>query len=307
MANLGPGFDTLGMAVSMHNLFEAHPCAEPGLTLEWSSASSVSADGISFSPQENLLANAYSHYFQLRNQPVPNTKLVIESHIPLSRGLGSSSTAIVGGLSLARTVMGERFSPDALVHCAVELEGHPDNVVPALLGNIRCCSDQFHTFELKWPEAWGLILVIPSNKVDTHQTRQALPNTYLPVDMVTGIRHMAAWIHGVQTADDTLLRQALSGDVIHEVSRGPLIPEFGDLKAWAESDDIAHKVLGVFISGSGSTCGVVVGPFGNQKKLLADLKQRFSHCTVEPVRVEGEGVKLVPVGAGIRPAKATKP
>lgn len=292
-ANLGPGFDTLGMALRLYNYFEATPAEK--LALEGSPSSSVDISDMPLTPRDNLLGKAYEAYFRFRGCPVISADLVIEAHIPLSRGLGSSSTAIVAGLFLADAMHPEPLGKEALIPWAVELEGHPDNVTPAVLGGIRCCLSNGTSFPLPWPEPWGIILVVPPERLNTRRARDILPKQYPLSAPVENIRGMAAWIQAVQQQDADRFGYALGSDTLHQPARGSIIPEFPILKTLIEPTE----AMGCVISGSGSTLAVYTPDYQTQKAVLALLEEpggKLSHCEIIPTRVDRNGVTLVTQG-----------
>jgi homoserine kinase len=290
-ANLGPGFDTLGMALQFYNHFEASPAET--LSVKLLPATCVDIEGLSLVPENNLFSQAYQAYFRFRGTPLIPAALAIEGHIPLSRGLGSSSTAIIAGLFLADLMSGAPLGKAALIPWAVELEGHPDNVVPALMGQVWCCmADHTHSFSLRWPESWGIILVIPPSPLSTHEARQSLPPNYPLEDTLKTVRGIAAWIHAIEHQDTVLFRYALSSDRLHQPYRGRLIPEYPILKGMLESTD----VMGAVISGSGSTLAVFTPTSDNQQKTLAMLKapdSPLAQCKIITVQPDSQGAVQV--------------
>jgi homoserine kinase len=289
-ANLGPGFDTLGMALQFYNHFEA-TLAET-LTVRLSPNTCVEVDGLSLDPQENLLAQAYQAYFKFRGDTLIPVELVIEAHVPLSRGLGSSSSAIVAGLFLADSLHPEPLGRDALVPWAVELEGHPDNVVPAMLGGVRCCLADGTNIAMTWPEAWGIGLVIPPTPQSTHAAREIMPPHYTQQEAVQTVRGIAVWIYALFHRDPSLFRKALASDALHEPARGQLIPEFSRLKSLLADTD----ALGCVISGSGSTLAVYTPSPEVHQDIMAKLKapeSGLSHCRIITAQPDNDGVTVM--------------
>ncbi len=289
-ANLGPGFDTLGMALQFYNHFEAHP--DDILSVVLSPSTCVPVEGLSLTPSENLLAKAYCHYFQIRQSDLIPAKLVIEAHVPLSRGLGSSSTAIVAGLYLANAMHPKPLNKVDLVSMAVDMEGHPDNVVPALLGGVRCCLSDHRSFSMDWPEKWGMILVILPEPVSTHDARTIMPAHYSQQEAVATVRGIAAWIYAVEHQDESLFQYALASDTLHQPARSKLIPEFDILKQLLQKT----SVLGTVISGSGSALAVFTpNPEVHQETLglLKGSASRLSHCKIMNVRPDLEGAREI--------------
>src|SRR3712207_1706413 len=129
--NLGPGFDCLGMALQLYNEVTVEPEAS-GLTI------AVEGDGAGTLPRDeaNLVYQALRRVFAARDRPVPGLRLRLTNRIPLRRGLGSSAAAVVGGLLAGNALVGEPLAAPELLALAVAMEGHPDNVAPAILGGL---------------------------------------------------------------------------------------------------------------------------------------------------------------------------
>lgn len=284
-ANLGPGFDSLGMALAFYNHFEATPSRS--LHVEVLPATCVDVDGLSLDPKENLLAQAYQAYFTHRNTAIITAKLGIEAHVPLSRGLGSSSSAIVAGLVLANALHPDPLPKEALLPLAVALEGHPDNVAPALLGGVLCCVESGRVLCYDWPSDWGIWLVIPPTPLSTHAARAAMPATYTVTDVVQNIRAMAAWTRGIETADAALFNEALQADTIHQPARGELIPEFSVLQGVLAP----LPVMGPIISGAGSTLAVYSPNIQTHRDMGEALRaaESLAHCRILSVKPDTQG------------------
>ncbi len=288
-ANLGPGFDTLGMALQYYNHFMAAPAEAVSIAV--SPATCVDISAMSLAPEENLLAQAYEAYFRFRSEPVIPATLTVEAHIPLSRGMGSSSTAIVAGLYLADLMHPEPLGKEAILPWSVALEGHPDNVVPAMMGGVRCCLSHGESILLEWPEQWGILLVIPPTPLSTHQAREIMPPHYTTADTVETLRGMAAWIHGLSTRDAALFGYALQADRIHQPARGSLIPEFQVLQDLLTP----AQAIGCVISGSGSTLAVYTPTLEDCQTLKATLsspESPLAHCKIITVKPDTAGATI---------------
>lgn len=290
-ANLGPGFDTLGMALTFYNHFDALPADT--LSVEVAEATCVDIRSMDLDPGRNLLAQAYCHFFEVLERPIIPAQLRIEAHIPLSRGLGSSSSAIVGGLFLANEMADRPCDEQALKQMAVALEGHPDNVVPALCGGVHCCITDDTSIRLTWPKDWGLVLLVPPYEVSTHQARGVMPGKYSTHEAVQGIRSMAAWMEGVRTTSPELMRYALATDPLHQPARRTLIPEFEQLSAFVLDPLYQQHALGVVISGSGSTCLMVTPTPVDAQVMKEALKVRFEACKVMVLPPDETGARRV--------------
>jgi homoserine kinase len=279
-ANLGPGFDTLGMALGFYN----HFYVSPSTVLQFELGPATCVDVSDIHPESNLVIEAYRYYFEQRGEVLRPATLVADIHIPLSRGLGSSSTAIVGGLLMANALHPEPLSREQLAQYAIALEGHPDNVVPALMGGICLAQTDTQWFRLVWPDAWQIILVIPAYPVSTQKARLVLPEQYSRQDMVSAIRKIANWVLAIETQDFTRFQAAVSEDVIHQPYRAQLIPEFEKLRSYLALQPYPTACT---ISGSGSTLAVF-SPSLNQT-VKAALREYFPECRVFSVKPDHTG------------------
>lgn len=258
MANLGPGFDCLGLAVAeLANTFVFSSSQTYGLTrhpdnaVDWPNWWTL---------EKSLIHQGVKAVYDAAHQAMPIYMVAMAAQVPLSRGLGSSSTAIVAGCLAANQFLGNPYTLHDLLAMATRLEGHPDNVAPALLGGVQLSAlegGQVDAYSLPWPNDWALIAVIPPYPLPTAKARQAMPNRYPLTAAVSNIASMGQWVHACHTGDADLLHQALAGDCLHQPYRGPLVPLYQPLMAWAAQHK-ADGVIGGYISGAGSTLGLVV-------------------------------------------------
>ncbi|MBF2089105.1 MAG: homoserine kinase [Synechococcales cyanobacterium K44_A2020_017] len=250
-ANLGAGFDCIGASLSMYNQFFFDllpPATEQQVTIqvEGTEADRVQCD------QRNLVYQTFLSFFQHLKQPPPPVAIRIQLGVPLARGLGSSATAIVGGLLGANALAGSPLSQTEIMHLAIALEGHPDNVVPALLGGCRLASadDQgrWTVCDVPWHFDIIPVVAIPNFELSTEEARSVLPQQYSRADAIYNIAHMGLLIRGLSNGRGDWLKSAL-GDRIHQPYRQTLIHGYEAVAAAAASVG-AH---GVVISGAGPT------------------------------------------------------
>ena len=249
-ANLGPGFDCLGAALTLHNRFRFSKLYTPvdalKITVTGPEADRVPLD------KENLIYQAFARLHQHLNQTPPPIHIEIELGVPLARGLGSSSTAIVGGLMGANLLAGSPLAPSDLIELAIALEGHPDNVVPAFQGG--CClaasgpDAEWVISDVPWHEAVIPIVAIPNFELSTAEARQVLPQSYSRADAIFNTSHLGLLLRGLATAREAWLKAALV-DRIHQPYRQTLIPGYEAVAAAA----IQSGAHGVVISGAGPT------------------------------------------------------
>lgn len=286
LANLGPGFDSFGLAVSVFNTFRFTPAATDSITLT-GTAKTPSGDTrdsgsqIQLNPSKNLVFQALDYLYAQTGQPraaranKPAFVVSIEAPIPLARGMGSSSTAIAAGLLAANQSLGSPFSLPELCRLATELEGHPDNVVPALRGGVWLC-DATQSYPLPWPDDWAILLVIPPYPIETEAARAVMPDQLSREDAIYNLRKASLLTYALLNADTQALSEALD-DRIHQPYRGKLIPEFDPLKAFTGQ----LGSLGTIISGSGSTMAVFCRKSDQQAIATAiEHDQSFSACQV---------------------------
>lgn len=243
-ANVGPGFDCLGIALDLYNKFYFEEI-ENGLIIE-------GCDN-KYKNEDNLVYSSMRYYFDtVKPDRVPNgVKIVIEDNIPICRGLGSSATCIVAGVLAADALTGTNLSKDELLKIACEIEGHPDNVAPAIFGNMMVCitdGDDLHYDVVKVPEELKFCAFIPEFKLSTEQARNVLPTEVSHIDAVFNVGRVSMLISSMLNKNFDLLKVACQ-DKLHQAYRGTLINGYENII------DYANKIgaLGVFISGSGST------------------------------------------------------
>jgi homoserine kinase len=248
-ANIGPGFDCLGAALTLYNEFSfarSHSDAALTITVEGTDADKVGRDA------DNLVYQAFVQLYARINQPVPPVAIQINMNVPLSRGLGSSATAIVGGLVGANQIAGKPLDIAQLAALATEMEGHPDNVVPALLGGARIAATgvdcAWEVAELIWHESIVPIVAIPDFELATRAARSVLPEHYSRSDVIFNASHLGLLLQGLATGNANWLRAALQ-DKVHQPYRQCLIQGYDAVHQAA----IGAGAHGLVISGAGPT------------------------------------------------------
>jgi homoserine kinase len=261
-ANLGPGFDCLGAALSLHNTFEfslltsASTQIAPPLEIQ---VEGVEAHRVQCNAQ-NLVYQAFCYFFQQLNQSIPSIHLKISLGVPLARGLGSSATAIIGGLMGANILAGSPLSPAQLLDFAIALEGHPDNVAPALLGGCQLSTldettQQWTVCPIQWAPTIIPIAAIPDFELSTQSARDVLPQQCSYADAIFNIAHMGLLIKGLETGRGDWIQVALQ-DRLHQSYRTVLIPGFDSVRYAA----IHAGAQGLVISGAGPTLLALSAP-----------------------------------------------
>ncbi len=247
-ANIGVGFDCLGAALTIYNEFtftQQEGSSQVEISVEGNEAARVSTD------RSNLLYQSFLKLYQHLDQTPPSVAIHTKLGVPLSRGLGSSATAIVGGLVGANQLAGKPLSTSELLELAITIEGHPDNVVPALLGNCQLTVGEpgnWQIAELQWNSNLVPIVAIPNFELSTEEARAVLPDSYSRGDAIFNISRMGLLLRGLAANNQNWLTTALE-DKLHQPYRQKLIPGYEAVKQAA----IATGAYGMVISGAGPT------------------------------------------------------
>lgn len=263
-ANMGPGFDSLGVAL---NLYNEYSFSETLMGLEF--------EGIEeeFCNEDNIIYKAMIKCFEKCNYKLKGLKISItKQEVPISRGLGSSSSCIVAGLIGANYIMGNILSNKELLDIAVEIEGHPDNVAPALLGGVvvairegnRTIYDKVNVLK-----NLSFVAIIPDFKLSTEKARSVLKENIELKDAIYNIGRAALMVAALTNGNDDILKYACS-DRIHEIYRGPLIKKFDIIKKEAYN----NGALASFLSGAGPTIMTIVKKESDFSNKIKDVLER---------------------------------
>lgn len=249
-ANLGPGFDSLGLALAMHDRYIAQVLDEAIIDID------ITGEGADDLPrnEKNLVIKSMYKGFEFLGGKPRGVALRALNVIPHTRGLGSSASAIVGGLSLARALVlggNERMSNDDLLNLANELEGHPDNVAAAIYGGATIAwQEQQHghnvalSVQLVVDPRISAVVFIPSTSVSTAKARKMLPEIITHSDAVKNSTHAALLVHALERRPDLLF--TATEDFLHQSYRAEAMPHSFDLLMKLRGAGVA-----AFISGAG--------------------------------------------------------
>jgi homoserine kinase len=264
IANLGPGFDTLAVAVELYlNLSVTIVGGTNQLHFEFADCK---FDG------ENYIERAFHFAARQRGGSFPSLHVVVRTEIPMRSGLGSSAAATVAGLRLYEAVAGP-LPEQGLLNAACALEGHPDNVAAALLGGltVSCQLPDRSAFAVKldWPAALRFIVLTPQYALSTAASREALPELISREDAVFNLQRIALLLQALQSGNHSLLREALH-DRIHQPHRQKLVPALEEILALEHPD-----LLGVCLSGAGpSIVGLAEQNFDQIERLFGDVYEK---------------------------------
>ncbi|APH25039.1 TPA: homoserine kinase [Clostridium botulinum] len=268
-ANIGPGFDCLGVAVNMYNKFFVEEIEE-GLIFEGC------AD--KFKNENNLIYVAMKKCFDKIGYKPTGLRIKIESDIPVSRGLGSSAACVVGGIVSANELAGGILNKKELLDLAVEVEGHPDNANPAFSGGMTVSiSDNREIIysKVKVSEGIKFCALIPDFTLSTEKARAVLPKSIDYKDGIFNVGRAALMISALNNGDFHLIKYACK-DKLHQDYRAKLIENFYSIKKQCEK----LNSLGVFLSGAGPTIMVMLKEGDkdfskNIKSFLETLKNKW--------------------------------
>jgi homoserine kinase len=243
-ANLGPGFDALGLALALYNEVTAAEADGVSVTIEGDGAGRFPAG------DDNVVARGVRQAYQAAGRPFKGVALACVNRVPAARGLGSSAAAWVGGLVAGNALLGGPLSRDALVALAARAEGHPDNVAAALLGGltVSCAlgDGRIATVTLPVPGGVRWVVLVPEVTSATAEARAVLPASVPRADAVFNVQRVALLLAGLQSGRLDVLGSALD-DRLHQPYRLKLFPWMPAVADAAR----AAGALGCVLSGAG--------------------------------------------------------
>lgn len=255
-ANLGPGFDALGIALDLWLTVRAEPATVNRF--------SYRGDGHLADTPDNLVHKGFQLAYARVGKPAPSVHMLVDNPIPLARGLGSSSAALVAGAAIADAFLDGALGRDGVFELTADIEGHPDNVAPAVYGGFTVSAlhpgGGYTRAMLPVPSTWRFLFGVPDFPLETERARAALPLQVPRAAAVITASRAALWALAVARDEPELLRTA-SVDVLHEPHREALIPGF----ASAQADVRALGAYAAFLSGAGPTLGVVAGSDSHER------------------------------------------
>ena len=277
-ANVGPGFDSVGIAVSKYLTIDVLE-AQENWWIEHDLGEEIPSN------EENLLLQT-----ALQVAPdMPPHRLKMTSEVPLARGLGSSSSVIVAGIELANQLGKLSLSDEDKLEIATKIEGHPDNVAPAIFGNLVVASyvdQQTNHLVLPFPEC-ALVAFVPNYELKTSDSRNVLPSewTYKEAVAASSIANVA--IAALAKGDLRVAGKAIEADRFHERYRQQLVAEFPQVKEVAHQ----HEAYATYLSGAGPTIMTLL-PVEHAEAFAKDLKSKGLNGQVFSLNIDTTGVKV---------------
>ncbi len=242
-ANLGAGFDTLGLALSLYNEFIVEE--NDGVVIETEPKNSYLED-----PENNLFIKVIKYACERRGKVFHGAKLKQINRVPVARGLGSSATAIVGAILVSSAVSKTELTDDLFFDIAYRFESHPDNLIPAWKGGfITALIDNGKTYynQIDFPEDIKVVVVIPDFELSTEKARSVLPEKISLNDGIFNVQRVSLFLSALQNRRYDLLKVAMD-DRFHQPYRKKLIPNFDRVV----QNGYDAGALGVSLSGAGS-------------------------------------------------------
>lgn len=291
-ANCGSGFDTLGLACTLYNEVTYEITSSRGFQLE------VTGEGAEYLKPcgRNL---AFASFLRVWNEVTAREriglKVTMHNRIPMSRGLGSSSSAIVAGIFAGNILSGNRFNDDELLGFATEIEGHPDNVAPALLGGFTISymdGRKAHSLRVEPAKPLKFIAVVPERRLPTVLARQAIPKTVSHHDAVFNTSRASLLVGALLSGEYQYLASGLE-DKLHQPYRAHLIPGLDDVFEAARNAGAYNAI----ISGAGSTVMAYADVKADHEKIARAMQDAFlknnEPCAYHILDLDLDGVKEI--------------
>ena len=277
-ANVGPGFDSVGIAVSKYLTIDVLE-AQENWWIEHDLGEEIPSD------EENLLLQTA---LQVASD-LPPHRLKMTSEVPLARGLGSSSSVIVAGIELANQLGNLCLSDEEKLEIATKIEGHPDNVAPAIFGNLVVASyvdQQTNHLVLPFPEC-ALVAFVPNYELKTSDSRNVLPSEWSYKEAVAASSIANVAIAALAKGDLRVAGKAIEADRFHERYRQQLVAEFPQVKDLAHQ----HEAYATYLSGAGPTIMTLL-PGEHAEAFANDLESKALNGQVFSLKIDITGVKV---------------
>jgi homoserine kinase len=282
-ANLGPGFDTLGLAIDLRNEIVIKPSRFLSLSTHGEGAENPRIK------KNTLFLNIFNKYYKRLSGKHNTFRFEFTNRIPISRGLGSSSAVIVAAITAAYAAAGVKYNKREILNQALKFEHHPDNITPAVMGgfNVACLEgDRVFSKKRRLPGYLRAVLVIPDRTISTNRSRHVLPKHYPKEEMVYSLSRAAYMTALFMTESWDQLRIA-SKDKIHQDRRMRMMPELFEVQKIA----LANGALMSTLSGSGSTFFSLC--YEDDAQRIADaLAERFVSYRIVVHSLDNHGVTV---------------
>ena len=282
-ANLGPGFDAFGCALSLYTDVTFEETDDFGLT--------ITGCDEAYTGPDNLAYTSYCAVLASLNEEIRGVKIHIDAHIPICRGLGSSAALLVAGAMGANVLRGNRLSTQGLLNITNAMEGHPDNLAPAFYGGLTASMvDSGLPVTVNFPlhPGWEFLALVPDFDLPTSLARSVLPEQVSRGDAIYNVSHGAMVLKALELGDEKLLRNGMQ-DKLHQNYRKKLIPDYEKIEALVRTTGAAFC-----LSGAGPTLLCITRNPGLEEKLSKKLSQITQHnWQMLPLHVEFQGAHVL--------------
>lgn len=286
--NLGSGFDAIGMAFNLYNYITME-VVDSGLEI------SIKGEGEKEIPRnhQNIIWQAAVKVFEKVSYRPRGMRLILENHIPIASGLGSSATSIVGGMFAANILSGEKLTREEILTLAVEMEGHTDNAAPALFGGVVVAAksgEKIYFSKIVPPEGLSAVAAVPDYQLATKKARSVLPDKVPLADAVFNLGRASLLTAAFLKGDLELLEIGME-DRLHQPYRSSLIPGMEGVFQTAKT----AGALSAAISGAGPTL-IAFCRTANQNEIAQAVERSFREqgtgCRIFKLSPEPEGVRV---------------
>jgi homoserine kinase len=270
-ANLGPGFDTLGLAIDIRNEVVIKPARFHSVSLKGEGANNPKLK------DNNMFITTFNDFYQNLSSTPRQFRFEFQNKVPLSRGLGSSSAVIISAIASAYAIEGIKLSNKKLLNLALSYEPHPDNITPAVMGGFTVSTvfeNEVFFIKKDIPNSLKAVIVIPNRPISTALSRKTLPYKYSKEDTVFNISHSSLLTAAFMNEDWRMLKKA-SKDRVHQYYRMKQMPELFAVQKVAFRNGALMSTL----SGSGSSFFNMVYA-KDSNRLIRKLEENFPHFKI---------------------------
>ena len=280
-ANLGPGFDTLGLALDIRNYVSIKPAKFHSVSLKGEGSDNPKLK------DNNMFISTFNDFYQNLSKERRQFRFEFQNEIPMSRGLGSSSAVIISAIASAYAIEGIKIEDKKLLNLALSYESHPDNITPAVMGGFTVSTiheNEVFFIRKELPKTLKAVVVIPNRPISTNLARKALPFKYTKEDAIFNISHSSLLTAAFMSEDWRMLKKA-SKDRFHQYYRMKQMPELFAVQKVA----LRNGALMSTLSGSGSTFFNITYA-KEAPRLVKKLQENFPHFKIFACDFDNNGV-----------------
>ena len=282
-ANLGPGFDTLGLALNIRNQVIIKPARFHSVSLKGEGSDNPKLK------DNNMFISTFNDFYHNLSSKKQQFRFEFQNEIPLSRGLGSSSAVIISAIASAYAIEGIKLDNKKLLNLALSYESHPDNITPAVMGGFTVSTiheNEVYFIRKEIPKTLKAVVVIPNRAISTNLSRKTLPFKYSKEDAIFNISHSSLLTAAFMSEDWRMLKKA-SKDRFHQYYRMKQMPELFAVQKVA----LRNGALMSTLSGSGSTFFNIVYS-KDAPRVVKKLQENFPHFKIFSCDFDNDGVSI---------------